>query len=150
MKKTMKLLMLMLLVAAGIETITSCSKQPQIYGKWKITEVSLTMGGEPVTEPGIAEFYEASVVGHTMEFRKDGTVIGDGNEEKVGYYTLKDNEVILKDAIRKIVNGVEELHDTTGTIQILTDTDLSVDFLYPAEYTGLDVDAHVVMRFVRE
>ena len=85
-----------------------------------------------------------------MEFRKDGTMIVDGNEENVGYYTLKGNEVILKDAIRKIVNGVEELHDTTGTIQILTDTDLSIDFLYPAEYTGLDVDAHVVMRFVRE
>ena len=149
MKNTLKI-MALLLVAAAITTITSCGKQPQIYGTWKITETTLTIGGEPVNEPGMTELYGSAIVGHTLEFRKDGTVIADGNEEKVGYYTLKDNEVILKDAIHEVVNDVEELHDATGTILTLTDTDLSIDFLYPAEYTGLDADVHAIWEFVRE
>ena len=85
-----------------------------------------------------------------MEFRKDGTVIADGEEESVGRITLKGNEVILKDAIHTSVNGVEELHDATGTIQTLTDTDMSIDFLYPAEYTDLDADIHAIWGFVRQ
>ena len=149
MKNTLKTMALLLAVAV-MATITSCNKQPQIYGTWTITEASLNIGGEPVSEPGIAEFYESAIVGHDLEFRKDGTVIADGNEEDMGYYTLKGNEVILKDAIHNSVNGVEELHDATGTIQILTDTDLSIDFLYPAEYTGLDVDVHAIWGLVRK
>ena len=149
MKNTLKTMALLLVVAA-ITTITSCNKQPQIYGTWKITETTLTIGGESVNEPGMTEVYAAAIVGHTLEFRKDGTVIADGEEESVGKFTLKGNEVILKDAIHNVVNGVEELHDATGTILTLTDTDLSIDFLYPAEYTGLDADVHAIWGFVRE
>ncbi|MBR1513543.1 MAG: hypothetical protein IJ622_04540 [Bacteroidales bacterium] len=146
MKNTLKI-MVLLLVAA---TITSCSKQPQIYGTWKITEVALAINGEPINEPGMTEAYGSAIVGHTLEFRKDGTVIADGNEESVGHITLKGNEVIFKDAIHNVVDGVEELHDATGTIQTLTDTDMSIDFLYPAEYTDLDADVHAIWGFVRE
>ena len=149
MKNTLKI-MALLLVAAAITTITSCGKQPQIYGTWKITETTLTIGGEPVNEPGMSEAYGSAIVGHTLEFRKDGTVIADGDEESVGHITLKGNEVIFKDAIHTVVNGVEELHDATGTILTLTDTDLSIDFLCPAEYTGLDADIHAIWGFVRE
>ena len=142
--------MALLLVVAAITTIASCNKQPQIYGTWEITEVSMTIGGEPVNEPGMTEFYGAAIVGHTLEFRKDGTVIADGDEESVGHITLKGNEVVFKDAIHNAVNGVEELHDVIGTIQTLTDTDLSVDFLYPAIYTDLDEDVHAIWGFVRK
>ena len=110
----------------------------------------MTIGGEPVNEPGMTEFYGAAIVGHTLEFRKDGTVIADGDEESVGHITLKGNEVVFKDAIHNAVNGVEELHDVIGTIQTLTDTDLSVDFLYPAIYTDLDEDVHAIWGFVRK
>ena len=143
-------IMVLLLVAAAVATLTSCGKQPQIYGTWKITEATLTIGGEPVDEPGMIEFYASAIVGHTLEFRKDGTVIADGEEESVGRITLKGNEVILKDAIHTSVNGVEELHDATGTIQTLTDTDMSIDFLYPAEYTDLEADIHAIWGFVRQ
>ena len=149
MKNTLKTMALLLVVAA-ITTIASCNKQPQIYGTWEITEVSMTIGGEPVNEPGMTEFYGAAIVGHTLEFRKDGTVIADGDEESVGHITLKGNEVVFKDAIHNAVNGVEELHDVIGTIQTLTDTDLSVDFLYPAIYTDLDEDVHAIWGFVRK
>ena len=149
MKTTMKIMALLLVVAA-MTTLTSCGKQPQIYGTWKITEASLTIGGEPVNEPGMTEFYGAAIVGHTLEFRKDGTVIADGDEENTSRFVLKGNEVILKDAIHEVVNGVEELHDASGIIQTLTETDLSIDFLYPAEYTGLEADVHAIWRFVRE
>ena len=149
MKNTLKI-MALLLVAATMAAMTSCNKQPQIYGTWEITEVSLTIGGEPVNEPGMTELYGAAIVGHILEFRKDGTVIADGDEESVGHITLKGNEIIFKDAIHNSVNGVEELHDATGTIQTLTDTDLSVDFLYPAIYTGLDLDVHAIWGFVRK
>ncbi len=149
MKNALKTMVLLLAVAA-MATIASCNKQPQIYGTWKITEASLTIGGEPVNEPGMTELYGAAIVGHTLEFRKDGTVIADGEEESVGRISLKGNEVIFKDAIHNSVNGVEELHDVTGTIQTLTDTNVSIDFLYPAEYTGLDVDVHAIWGFVRE
>ena len=142
--------LVLLLVIASMAMLTSCNKQPQIYGTWKITETTLTIGGEPVNEPGMSEAYGSVIVGHTLEFRKDGTVIADGDEESVGHITLKGNEVIFKDAIHTVVNGVEELHDATGTILTLTDTDLSIDFLYPAEYTGLDADIHAIWGFVRE
>ena len=149
MKNTLKI-MALLLVAATMATMTSCNKQPQIYGTWKITEVALTVNGELINEPGMTEMYGSAIVGHTLEFRKDGTVIADGDEESVGHITLQGNEVIFKDAIRNVVDGVEELHDATGTIQTLTDTDLSIDFVYPAEFTGLDEDVHAIWGFVRE
>ncbi len=149
MKNTLKI-MALLLVAATMAAMTSCNKQPQIYGKWKITEVALAVNGEPLNEPGMTELYGFAIVGHILEFRKDGTVIADGNEESAGHITLEGNKVILKDATHLVVDGVEELHDATGTIQTLTDTDMSIDFLYPAEYTGLDVDVHAIWGFVRE
>ena len=107
--------MLMLLAVAAIATITSCNKQPQIYGKWKITEVSVTIGGESFDD--FDEFYNEAVVGHTIEFRKDGTAIADDNEEDGGYYTLKGDKMIIKDGIRHIVNDTVKYYDMTGTIK---------------------------------
>lgn len=82
MKNTLKI-MILLLVAATMATITSCNKQPQIYGTWEITEVSTTIGGEPFDY--LDEFLGEAVIGHTIEFRTDGTAIEDGNEENGGY-----------------------------------------------------------------
>ena len=140
--------MLMLLAVAAIATITSCNKQPQIYGKWKITEVSVTIGGESFDD--FDEFYNEAVVGHTVEFRKDGTAIADDNEEDGGYYTLKGNKMIIKDGIRHKVNDTVKYYDMTGTITTLTETNMTIDFLNPAELNDIGQDVHSIMGFVRE
>ena len=140
--------MLMLLAVAAIATITSCNKQPQIYGKWKITEVSVTIGGESFDD--FDEFYNEAVVGHTVEFRKDGTAIADDNEEDGGYYTLKGNKMIIKDGIRHKVNDTVKYYDMTGTITTLTETNMTIDFLNPAELNDIGQDVYAIMGFVRE
>ena len=140
--------MLMLLAVAAIATITSCNKQPQVYGKWKITEVSMTIGGESFDD--FDEFLTEAVVGHTVEFRKDGTAIADDNEEDGGYYTLKGNTMIIKDGIHHAVNDTVMLYDMTGTITTLTETNMTIDFLNPAELNDTGQDVHSIMGFVRE
>ena len=137
--------MLMLLAVA---TITSCNKQPQIYGKWKITEVSMTIGGESFDY--FDDFFNEALVGHTIEFRKDGTSIADDNEEDGGYYTLKGDKMIIKDGIRHKVNDTVMLYDMTGTITTLTETNMTIDFLNPADLNDIGQDVHSIMGFVRE
>jgi hypothetical protein len=147
MKNTLKF-MALLLVVATMAAMTSCNKQPQVYGKWKITEVSVAIGGESFDV--FDEFLNEAVVGHTIEFRKDGTAIADDNEENGGYYTLKGDKMIIKDGIHHTVNDNVEMHDMTGTITTLTETNMTIDFLNPAEYNGMGQDVHVIMGFVRE
>ena len=147
MKNTLKY-MALLLVVATMAAMTSCNKQPQVYGKWTITEVSVTIGGESFDD--FDEFYNEVVVGHTIEFRKDGTAIADDNEEDGGYYTLKGNTIIIKDGIHHTVNDTVEMHDMTGTITTLTETNMTIDFLNPAELNDIGQDVHSIMGFVRE
>ena len=147
MKNTLKI-MVLLLVAATMATITSCNKQPQIYGTWEITEVLSTIAGEPFDY--LDEFLDEAMVGHTIEFRTDGTAIEDGNEENGGYYTLKGNEIIIKDAIRQTVNDTVEWYDMTGIINTLTETDMTIDFLNPAEHNAIGQDVHMILGFVRK
>ncbi|MBQ6770364.1 MAG: hypothetical protein IJP44_05225 [Bacteroidales bacterium] len=144
MKTTMKFMLMLLAVA----TITSCNKQPQIYGKWKITEVSMTIGGESFDY--FDDFFNEALVGHTIEFRKDGTSIADDNEEDGGYYTLKGDKMIIKDGIRHKVNDTVMLYDMTGTITTLTETNMTIDFLNPADLNDIGQDVHSIMGFVRE
>lgn len=147
MKNTLKI-MALLLVAATMAAMTSCNKQPQVYGKWTITEVSVTIGGESFDY--FDEFYNEAVVGHTVEFRKDGTAIADDNEEDGGYYTLKGDKMIIKDGIRHKVNDTVMLYDMTGAITTLTETNMTIDFLNPAELNDIGQDVHAIMGFVRE
>ena len=147
MKNTLKI-MVLLLVAATMAAMTSCNKQPQVYGKWTITEVSVTIGGESFDY--FDEFYNEAVVGHTVEFRKDGTAIADDNEEDGGYYTLKGDKMIIKDGIRHKVNDTVKYYDMTGTITTLTETNMTIDFLNPAELNDIGQDVHSIMGFVRE
>ena len=147
MKNTLKI-MALLLVAATMAAMTSCNKQPQVYGKWTITEVSMSIGGESFDV--FDEFLNEAVVGHTIEFRKDGTAIADDNEEDGGYYTLKGNTMIIKDGIRHIVNDTVKYYDMTGTITTLTETNMTIDFLNPAELNDIGQDVHSIMGFVRE
>ena len=147
MKNTLKI-MVLLLVAATMAAMTSCNKQPQVYGKWTITEVSVTIGGESFDD--FDEFYNEAVVGHTVEFRKDGTAIADDNEENGGYYSLKGDKMIIKDGIRHKVNDTVMLYDMTGTITTLTETNMTIDFLNPAKLNDIGQDVHSIMGFVRE
>ena len=147
MKNTLKI-MVLLLVAATMAAMTSCNQQPQVYGKWKITEVSMTIGGESFDY--FDEFLTEAVVGHTVEFRKDGTAIADDNEEDGGYYTLKGDKMIIKDGIRHKVNDTVKYYDMTGTITTLTETNMTIDFLNPAELNDIGQDVHSIMGFVRE
>ena len=147
MKNTLKI-MVLLLVAATMAAMTSCNKQPQVYGKWTITEVSVTIGGESFDD--FDEFYYEAVVGHTVEFRKDGTAIADDNEENGGYYSLKGDKMIIKDGIRHKVNDTVKYYDMTGTITTLTETNMTIDFLNPVELNDIGQDVHSIMGFVRE
>ena len=147
MKNTLKI-MALLLVSATMAAMTSCNKQPQVYGKWKITEVSTTIGGESFDY--FDEFFNEALVGHTIEFRKDGSAIADDNEENGDYYTLKGDKMIIKDGIHHTVNDNVEMHDMTGTITTLTETNMTIDFLNPAELNDIGQDVHSIMGFVRE
>ena len=108
----------------------------------------MSIGGESFDD--FDEFLTEAVVGHSIEFRKDGMAIADDNEENGGYYTLKGDKMIIKDGIHHTVNDTVEMHDMTGTITTLTETDMTIDFLNPAEYNGIGQDVHVIMGFVRE
>lgn len=147
MKNTLKTMALLLVVAA-MATITSCSKQPQFEGTWKIVECSINMANEAFGE--FQEIIEEATLGHSFDFRSDGTVIMDGDEENVGYYSKNGNEVTMKDAIHHTVNNTVEVHDMTGTITTLTDTNMTIDFLNPAEHNGMGMDVHIIIGFVRE
>ena len=106
------------------------------------------IGGESFDD--FDEFYNEAVVGHTIEFRKDGTAIADDNEEDGGYYTLKGDKMIIKDGIRHKVNDTVKYYDMTGTITTLTETNMTIDFLNPAELNDIGQDVHSIMGFVRE
>jgi hypothetical protein len=38
----------------------------------------------------------------------------------------------------------------TGIINTLTETDMTIDFLNPAEHNGIGQDVHMIMGFVRK
>lgn len=140
MKATMKL-MIMLLVMAGMTTLTSCNKDPQIYGKWNFTKMIVTDGESEmeVQSNGI----------YTLEFFKNGDVVANDDNENSGTFTLKGNDITLKDIFTGNIDGEIQKIEMSGTVKTLTKTDLVLDFILDPVIFGMDEGGHMIMEFNR-
>lgn len=128
--KTIKNILAVLLMTMVVAVLTSCGKDPQLYGKWKLVNFTITNGEQSDSFP-IGE-------GLTMEFKKNGKVVlSMEGEEAVKEYTLHGNNLVFKDwySEHTIEPGVdvENSYDVLGTINILTETDLSIELYFSEE-----------------
>lgn len=128
--KTFKNVLAILLMTMVVAVLTSCGKDPQLYGKWKLVNFTITNGEQSDSFP-IGE-------GLTMEFKKNGKVVlSMEGEEAVKEYTLHGNNLVFKDwySEHTIEPGVdvENSYDVLGTINILTETDLSIELYFSEE-----------------
>lgn len=128
--KTIKNILAVLLMTMVVAVLTSCGKDPQLYGKWKLVNFTITNGEQSESFP-IGE-------GLTMEFKKNGKVVlSMEGEEAVKEYTLHGNNLVFKDwySEHTIEPGVdvENSYDVLGTINILTETDLSIELYFSEE-----------------
>lgn len=111
--------MLMLLVVASITIFSSCKKNPQIVGKWKCTDDVMIEGDH--------QFTEVSSVGQIWEFKGNGELLKEG-EERTFAYSIEGNNLTITDTVT-LPNGIQ-LFSQTATIQILTESQLSLSFEY--------------------
>ena len=128
--KTFKNILAVLLMTMVVAVLTSCGKDPQLYGKWKLVNFTITNGEQSDSFP-IGE-------GLTMEFKKNGKVVlSMGGEEAVKEYTLHGNNIVLKDWYSEHIIepgvDVENSYDVLGIINILTKTDLSIELYFSEE-----------------
>ncbi len=127
--KTIRNIFAILLTMTVVAVLSSCGKDPQIYGKWKLVSLTLTNGEQSESIP-IGK-------GLTVEFKKNGqAVLTMGEEEVAKEYTLHGNNLVLKDWYSEhIIEDVEieNSYDVLGTINILTKTDLSIELYFSDE-----------------
>ena len=127
--KTIRNIFALLFMVTVVAILSSCGKDPQIYGKWKIVNFTITNGEQSESIP-IGE-------GLTVEFKKNGqAVLAMGGEEVAKEYTLHGNNLVLKDWYSEhIIEDVEieNSYDVLGTINILTKTDLSIELYFSDE-----------------
>lgn len=128
--KTIRNIFALLFMLTVVAILSSCGKDPQIYGKWKIVNFTITNGEQSESIP-IGE-------GITMEFKKNGKVVlAMGGEEAAKEYTLHGSHLVLKDWYSEhiIEPGVDVVnsYDVLGTINILTKTDLSIELYFSDE-----------------
>lgn len=71
MKKTLRILTIVFAVAVAI---ASCSKEPQLVGKWKLTKLNI----ENQQIAAMLMGYTQQAIGQEFEFKADGTVAVDG------------------------------------------------------------------------
>lgn len=149
--KPFKNILAILLMTMVVAVLASCGKDPQIYGKWKLVNFTITNGEQSESIP-IGE-------GLTMEFKNNGKVVlAMGGEEAVKEYTLQGNNLVFKDWYSEHIIepgvDVENTYDVLGTINILTKTDLSIE-LYFSEETLEAMEAedlaslHAIVDFER-
>lgn len=127
--KTIRNIFAILLTMTVVAVLSSCGKDPQIYGKWKLVSLTLTNGEQSESIP--------IGTGLTVEFKKNGqAVLAMGGEEVAKEYTLHGNNLVLKDWYSEhIIEDVEieNSYDVLGTINILTKTDLSIELYFSDE-----------------
>ncbi len=127
--KTIRNIFALLFMLTVVAILSSCGKDPQIYGKWKIVNFTITNGEQSESIP-IGK-------GLTVEFKKNGqAVLAMGGEEVTKEYTLHGNNLVLKDWYSEhIIEDVEieNSYDVLGTINILTKTDLSIELYFSDE-----------------
>ena len=128
--KTIRNIFALLFMLTVVAILSSCGKDPQIYGKWKIVNFTITNGEQSESIP-IGK-------GLTVEFKKNGqAVLAMGGEEVTKEYTLHGSQLVLKDWYSEhiIEPGVDVVnsYDVLGTINILTKTDLSIELFFSDE-----------------
>ena len=128
--KTIRNIFALLFMLTVVAILSSCGKDPQIYGKWKIVNFTITNGEQSESIP-IGK-------GLTVEFKKNGqAVLAMGGEEVTKEYTLHGSHLVLKDWYSEhiIEPGVDVVnsYDVLGTINILTKTDLSIELYFSDE-----------------
>lgn len=127
--KTIRNIFALLFMVTVVAILSSCEKDPQIYGKWKLVSLTLTNGEQSESIP-IGK-------GLTVEFKKNGqAVLAMGGKEVAKEYTLHGNNLVLKDWYSEhIIEDVEieNSYDVLGTINILTKTDLSIELYFSDE-----------------
>ena len=108
MKKTLKL-MAMLLCVAAVATLSSCSKDNEdlIIGKWEVVKCTKTENGN------VEELN--SQIGKIWEFKTGGVLSCDGNNTT---YSISGNDIILMGGL------------FSGTITTLTKSKLVLDYSY--------------------
>lgn len=126
--KTVKKIFTVLLMLTVVALITSCGKDPQIYGKWKVTTLTATDGVQSETI-SLGLLFSDDL---TFEFKKDGQfVMAMGDEEHLGEFTLDGDHLVLKDMYSETIldpNGnTENYYDILGSIKTLTKTDMSIE-----------------------
>lgn len=127
--KTIRNIFALLFMVTVVAILSSCGKDPQIYGKWKLVSLTLTNGEQSESIP-IGK-------GLTVEFKKNGqAVLAMGGEEVAKEYTLHGNNLVLKDWYSEHIIAdveIENSYDVLGTINILTKTDLSIELYFSDE-----------------
>lgn len=150
--KTRRKLFAVLLMMTVVAFFTSCGKDPQIYGKWKVTTLTATDGVQSETIDLGLLFPEDL----TFEFKKDGQfIMAMGDEEHTGEYTIHGDELVFKDMYSETVldpNGnIESQYDVLGTIKSLTKTDMSIE-LYLSDEVFEEIEENpfsVIVDFER-
>lgn len=152
--KTARKIMAALLMLTVVALFTSCGKDPQIYGKWKVLSITATDGEHSETIPLEQEMMEKL----TVEFKKNGQIVlSMEGVEVTKEYTLHGDHIVLKDWYGEHIlePGVDEEHtyDVQGMIKTLTKTDMSIELFFSEEDLEAmeqeDMDLHVIVDFER-
>lgn len=146
--KTIKNIASFLLMLTVVMLLTSCSKDPEIYGKWKLVSLTATDGVNSETFP---------MKNITFEFQKNGhyiMVIND--EEGTGEYTVHGNNMVFKNLYSETIYEPQSTtvnhYDVSGIIKTLTKTELSIELFYDKEVLEEmeeEIDIHVIVDFER-
>ena len=149
--KTIRNIASFLLILTVVALLTSCSKDPQIYGKWNVISLTATNGVYSEIIPlGTSEDI-------TVEFQKNGYyVVAMGDEEVSGEYTLRGKNMVFKDLYSETVyepqSTNENHYDVSGIIKNLTKTELSIEIFLDEEVLEEmeeEIDIHVIVDFER-
>lgn len=151
--KTIRNIFAILLTMTVVAVLSSCGKDPQIYGKWKIVSITATDGEQSETLP----FDQETTEDFTVEFKKNGQIVlAMAGVEVTKEYTLHGDHIVLIDWYGEHIlePGVDEEHtyDIQGIIKTLTKTDMSIELFFSEEDLEAmeeDMDIHVIVDFER-
>ena len=149
--KTIRNIASILMMLTIVALLTSCGKDPQIYGKWNVISLTATNGVYSETIPlGTSEDI-------TVEFQKNGHyVVAMGDEEVTGEYTLRGKNMVFKDLYSETIyepqSTTNNHYDVSGIIKTLTKTELSIEIFLDEEVLEEmeeEIDIHVIVNFER-
>ena len=142
MKKTLRILTIVFAVAVAI---ASCSKEPQLVGKWKLTKLNI----ENQQIAAMLMGYTQQAIGQEFEFKADGTVTSDAANDTLAqsdatlHYTLDGNNITFTADLGSLASdttltpeqmAIIQQYDNrpvTGTYELPDDTKLKMSLGIP-------------------